>query len=889
MTALPQFAISHPKRTLMLAMLVVGPVAAGAIRLQLRTDGHALVPPRAPAVLADREIREQFDTPDQLVVFIRSNNAQGIFNVSTLALIEELTARLVALPHVEPHHVSSLATEYNHRVHTGTLDNRRFLEPFPESAEEIAVLKQDLRDIALHDGTIVSIDGQAAAILIGVPDDSHRETVFDAVQDTVLSIPPCDEHIEVIGAPVAEALLGLHLLEDLGVPTQILGQQTAGQIETDDALYAWRLWIARHIGLVPVAIGVMILTFAICFRSAIAALLPLMEVGACLAFVFGVMGWVGVPIYLTIAVMPVILTVVGVADEIHIFVHTMRTIRAAPERPYLEALRQALAEMVSPVTKTSVTTAIGFCAFALSPLPPVRAFGLCTALGVLFCVVWSLTVIPACLVLLGPSVFESARKRQPRQAPGPMSRKRVWIVTAVGLCLIPGGISRLRVQDSWIDGFASDSPFHKATTAFNEGFLGTHILQIRMTASHEPIQGPLGPTPLSHHFIRVPGKGIADPMMLRGHRITVRRDDATLEDPPTRSTEWTARILTASRHGEVVIINTDRRNGSPILALQPQPDETMSFELIIEPFTMPAVLERTRQFEEFLGTREAETVGGVLGPAAFLATANTMARGLKPDTRRIPNQPRRVRWVWEQYERIRGAPRLRQLVTPDFTQAMVTVFLKHANYQDVAALLDAIRAYEREQLTPHGLCLDFAGDIAVSQSLISAIVQTQIRSLMASLICVAVVTMILSRSFFGGILAVLPCAMAVAANFALMGWLDIPLGVATSMFAGMTLGIGVDYAIHMLERFRALALTATTRSEAVWMAVRSTRPAIVVDGLAVSLGFGVLVLSQVPANARLGFLLVTSVATCLAVTLGLLPALLSLKKEPPPAQVTPSG
>jgi predicted RND superfamily exporter protein len=39
-----------------------------------------------------------------------------------------------------------------------------------------------------------------------------------------------------------------------------------------------------------------------------------------------------------------------------------------------------------------------------------------------------------------------------------------------------------------------------------------------------------------------------------------------------------------------------------------------------------------------------------------------------------------------------------------------------------------------------------------------------------------------------------PSALGVAANFALMGWLDIPLGVATSMFAGMMLGIGEELA-----------------------------------------------------------------------------------------------
>ena len=69
----------------------------------------------------------------------------------------------------------------------------------------------------------------------------------------------------------------------------------------------------------PVALLVMAVVFAVSFRSLPAVFLPLTEVGACLVFVFGLMGWLGVPVYLTIAVLPVILSAIGIADEVHIF------------------------------------------------------------------------------------------------------------------------------------------------------------------------------------------------------------------------------------------------------------------------------------------------------------------------------------------------------------------------------------------------------------------------------------------------------------------------------------------------------------------------------------------------------------------------------------------
>ena len=84
------------------------------------------------------------------------------------------------------------------------------------------------------------------------------------------------------------------------------------------------------------------------------------------------------------------------------------------------------------------------------------------------------------------------------------------------------------------------------------------------------------------------------------------------------------------------------------------------------------------------------------------------------------------------------------------------------------------------------------------------------------------------------------------------------------MFAGMTLGIGVDFAIHLLERYRLARSRNMERHAAIADAVEMTGPAVTIDALAVALGFGILVLSQVPANARLGGLVVLSLCGCLA-------------------------
>ena len=120
----------------------------------------------------------------------------------------------------------------------------------------------------------------------------------------------------------------------------------------------------------------------------------------------------------------------------------------------------------------------------------------------------------------------------------------------------------------------------------------------------------------------------------------------------------------------------------------------------------------------------------------------------------------------------------------------------------------------------------------------------------------------------------LPSALAVLIKFAVMGWAGIPLGVATSMFAAMTLGLGVNCAIHLLEGFSLARTGGKSPSDALSQSLRLTGVPALINTLAVSLGFGVLMFSQVPANARLGILVVLGLGNCFIMSLLLLPALL---------------
>ena len=211
------------------------------------------------------------------------------------------------------------------------------------------------------------------------------------------------------------------------------------------------------------------------------------------------------------------------------------------------------------------------------------------------------------------------------------------------------------------------------------------------------------------------------------------------------------------------------------------------------------MVETHRALAAFLRGQSDCAVGGVIGPYEYLSTTRFMTQSGNPAARELLPLASENRTLWSYYAFALGQNRFHQIMDTNYWRSLTTVFLKDANFLETARLMNEVRAYEREHLAPKGVKLGFAGDVALSQSLIRGIVTTQLQSLGWSLAGIFLVTALFGGSWRWGFFCVLPSALAVVIKFAVMGWLGIPLGVATSMFAAMTLGIGVNCPIQLLE------------------------------------------------------------------------------------------
>jgi uncharacterized protein len=114
--------------------------------------------------------------------------------------------------------------------------------------------------------------------------------------------------------------------------------------------------------------------------------------------------------------------------------------------------------------------------------------------------------------------------------------------------------------------------------------------------------------------------------------------------------------------------------------------------------------------------------------------------------------------------------------------------------------------------------------------------------------------------------ALLPTVMALIWALGLIGFAGVELDLF-SVFGLLTfMGIGVDYGIHVVHRWRALG-------DPVAVVVR-LGPAVLLAGGTTLAGFGTLCFSAYPPLRSLGIVLFTTVAAALAIALTVLPVLL---------------
>jgi len=161
--------------------------------------------------------------------------------------------------------------------------------------------------------------------------------------------------------------------------------------------------------------------------------------------------------------------------------------------------------------------------------------------------------------------------------------------------------------------------------------------------------------------------------------------------------------------------------------------------------------------------------------------------------------------------------------------------------------------------------------------IVDAIREAQLISLMATLamalVIVCSITLIMDRGAALGGLALLPSALTIVWIWGALYLLDISLNPITMTVGALTVGLGVDYGIHITSRF-ANEVSIKGIRDATSLAIRDTGRGVMGGALTTALSFGVLGFFSIRPIAEFGVMMMFSVIGAMVISLLILPPLL---------------
>ena len=613
---------------------------------------------------------------------------------------------------------------------------------------------------------------------------------------------------------------------DAGVPEQLY-VAGRGAMETTVGRYA-RQDMATFL---PLVLGVVLVTLYLTYRSLRGVLLPFAVVVGSVIWTLGLMGSLGFPLYFISTMMPVVLMAIGVADGIHILSRYYDEILEHPDTDGPTAVVATMSEMWRPVALTSLTTAAGFLSFLTAQLPPQRDFGLFAAVGVLVAMVLSLTLLPAVLAMLPVKVSRGLARQ--------MSRSGNLAAT---------------------------------------GWAARGLSWLGRSVARRPL------------LVWAPSVVVVLVCLVGTQRIVVNTSAIRIF-PASSSIRVAEGVLRQKFQGTVplyVVIEGHEadRLKDPVLLQQ---------------------LDRMQAAAE-----QNPIVGGSVSIAEFVKRMNRVMNEDRPEMEVIPTSRDLIAQYLLLYSFSGDPDDFDEVVDYDYQYANVAFYLREDSSQEIVRVVRQVQDYalaefgRAEQagggggeplllrvgrwlldLTPthtgwetdHGFRIGFAGGAYFTYHLSELVISGQVSSLLVSLGAVFVLTAFMFRSVVAGLINVIPIGIVIIFSFGVMGLLGLELEVGKALTSSMVIGIGIDYTIHFLNKYRLKVRSGLRQPTAITEATMATSgKAIFFNAVVVIGGFAVFLSSNFQSNFYLGAMLVLNMSACLLVSMTVLPALLNTFK-----------
>ncbi|NHN43315.1 MMPL family transporter [Halorubellus sp. JP-L1] len=574
----------------------------------------------------------------------------------------------------------------------------------------------------------------------------------------------------------------------------------------------------------PVALLLIVALLGLAYRDVLDVVLGLAGVVLVLAWMGGAMGWLGIGVTQLIIAVPFLLVGLSIDYALHV---VMRYREAQVDDPAISptvAMRRGLAGVVVAIGAATFSTAVGFGSNVVSPIVSIQQFGTVAAVGIVSAfLVFGVLLPPLKLEL--EEVAERvglSREKRPFGRGGvagralgvgaTVARRAPVVVVAVAVVLSAGGAVAATDIDTSID---------------QVDFLPRDTPEW-MSSLPEPFRP-------SDYSLRSNAMYINDEFVQsRDQSRAILLVEGSVTDSDTLERLVAAERDLSNTSSAVTLADGGLRVDGPLQVVE---------RTAAENETVAAVVDRN-------------DVNGDGVPDRNLSAVYDAVYRANPDAAKatIYREDGEYRALRVSVALAGGAD------TGTVTAEMRTVAATLERGSDLTAT--ATGAPIVQELVQRGLLVTLVQGFAITFGVI-----------------VAFLTAIFWRRYGTlslGAVVMTPVVLALSWLFATMYLAGISFNTETAIIASIAIGVGVDYAIHIGERYVEELRSTGEAVPALERTLAGTGGALLASATSTAGGFGVLLLALVPSLQRFGFVTATAIAYAFVASVLVLPSLLVL-------------
>ena len=569
--------------------------------------------------------------------------------------------------------------------------------------------------------------------------------------------------------------------------------------------------ITTSLGIVlPAAFVLIVLFLVIAYRDPVDLFLGVVAIVLALIWTFGFIGLADIPFSPLLVSVPPLLIAVGIDFGIHV-VNRYREEREAG-RDIDSAMGVTNNQVLVAFFIVTGTTVIGFLSNLVSAFPPNRNFGIVAAIGIVFTFLIFGVFLPAAKVY-----SDKLRTRYPipsiSDSPFGSEESALGTVLAGGVVIAKRApvifLLVVIIGTTVAGGYATG-----VDTEFSEDDL---LPAEETPAFLQYLPGGLAPP---ESFQHIENKNLRDRHFDQDGQVLMyvegnMRQDSALESLHRASNNPPETVRRDGRDAEVESVVT-------------------------------LIQSRAERDPEFRRLVERNDVDG---------------NGIPDDN--LPT-------IYDALEEDEGS-QLDQFLSDDRRSAQVIYTVDDsATNAEVSADADAVAANHRAEASPTGFAVIFH---AAGALILDTVVQSLVITLVGASLFLVAIYWVLEGQPALGIANVVPIMVAVIGIVATMRYLGIDFNAINGSILAITVGLGTDYAVHVVHRFaderRERALEPALRRTLV-----GTGGALTGSMLTTVAGIGVLVLALNPVIGNFGLLTALSVVYAYLASMLILPSVL---------------